>query len=93
MLSLRPEQRGTAAQLAQELERAADSLTLPRSPPSPSVPEQPAARSAEPPAASPASTPRAPMHSRRRWLAITAAAGALATWAGWMALDTSGNPR
>ncbi len=62
MLSMRPEERGTAAQLARDMEHAASSLTAPSS----ALPG-----------------PRARMRS---WLAIAAVAGALATWAGWLAL-------
>jgi hypothetical protein len=66
MLSVHPEQRGTAAQLAQEMERAAASLSA-------------------------ASAPRrrALTRSWRPWLATAAAAGALATWAGWRARGTN----
>ena len=89
MLSIPPEQRGTPAQLAQALEQAADSLT-PRGspPPSASAPEPPAVRSTHAPASAPDAPPRARQPSRRRWLAMAAAAGALATWAAWMAPHT-----
>jgi hypothetical protein len=80
MLSLRPEQRATPAELAQALEQAADSLS-PLSPlPSASGAAPAAVRSAE----APAHSPRAPVHSRPLWLALAVVAGALATWAGWM---------
>jgi serine/threonine protein kinase len=70
MLSVRPEQRGTAALLAQELERAAASLAD---------------------SSSVLSSPRA--RTRFWWpgLAAAAVAGALATWAGWMALGLPGD--
>jgi len=80
MLSIRPEQRGTAAELTQALEQAADSLTRPSPLPSASGAEPTAVHSAE----APASSPRAPVNSRPPWLALAVAAGALATWAGWM---------
>jgi serine/threonine protein kinase len=83
MLSIRPEQRGTAAQLAQALERAADSLSASCSPSSTSVPEPPAVRSAQVPASPRALPPRA-LASSWRWLGLAAAAGALAMWALWM---------
>jgi len=83
MLSIRPEQRGTAAQLAQELEQAADSLSASRSPPSASVPEPPAVHSAQVPASPRVLPPRA-LASSRRWIGLAAAAGALATGALWM---------
>jgi hypothetical protein len=70
MLAVRPEQRGTAALLAQELERAASSLTD-----SSSVP----------------SSTRARTRSWWLWLATGAVAGALATWAGWMAFGPPGD--
>jgi serine/threonine protein kinase len=69
MLSLRPEQRGSAAELAPALEQAADLLTPIRLLPS---------------AEAPVSSPRAPVHSLPPWIALAVAAGALATWAGWM---------
>jgi serine/threonine protein kinase len=69
MLSMRPQQRGTAMLLAQELERASSSLAD-----SPSVPSSSQART----------RPWWP------WLATGAAVGALATWAGWIALGPRG---
>jgi hypothetical protein len=80
MLSLRPEQRGTPAELAQALEQAADLLSPPSLLPSHSGAEPAAARSAE----APADEPQAPVHSRPLWLALAVVAGALATWAGWL---------
>ena len=59
MLSIRPEQRGTAAQLAPALEQAADALTRFPSLPSASAPEPPAVRGA----GAPARRPRAPVAS------------------------------
>jgi hypothetical protein len=70
MLAIRPEERGTAAQCAWELERTAASLT-----------DFPSALS----------VPRARMRSWRPWLATAAVAGALTTWAGWMALTAPDN--
>jgi serine/threonine protein kinase len=80
MLSIRPEERGTAAELAPVLERAADSLTPPCPLPSASEAEPAPVCRAE----ASASSPRAPVHSRPPWLALAVAAGALAMWAGWM---------
>jgi serine/threonine protein kinase len=87
MLSIRPEQRGTAAQLASELEQAADSLTVSRSPPTTSESGQAAVRCAEVPAPPPVLLPRAPVSSHR-WLVTAAAAGALLMGALWMLWDT-----
>jgi hypothetical protein len=81
MLSIRPEQRGTAAQLVPALEQAADSFSRLHSTPSPAAPEPTAVRSA----AAPAMSSRAPVPTRPLWLALAVVAGALATWAGWMA--------
>jgi serine/threonine protein kinase len=81
MLSLRPEQRGTAALLAQEMERAAASL--PDSSASLSAPlikEQVAGQSAGARA-----SPRKPLRSWRPWLAAGVAGLALATWTVWVA--------
>jgi hypothetical protein len=89
MLSLRPEQRGPPAQLAQDMERAADSLSRLHGPASVSVPEPPAVRSAEARAAAPARPARARVPLRRRWLALTVAVGALATGGAWMMLAHS----
>ena len=80
MLSLHPEQRGTPAQLAQAMEQAADSLSRPYSPPRPAGPEPTGGWSRK----APASSCRAPVHSRPLWLALAMVGGALATWAGWM---------
>jgi eukaryotic-like serine/threonine-protein kinase len=81
MLSIRPEQRGTPAELAEALEQAADSLTPPRPLPSASEAEPATVRSAE----APARSPRAPVHARPLGLTLAILAGAIATWAGWMA--------
>jgi serine/threonine protein kinase len=80
MLSIRPEQRGTPDELAQALEQAADSLSRPHSPPRPAGPAPTRVESRK----APASSYKAPVHSRPSWLALAMAAGALATWAGWM---------
>lgn len=80
MLSLRREERGTAGELAPALERAADMLASSRAFPSASVPE-PGEAQREP---APVQSPRAPVHSHPAWIAVAVAAGALATWAGWM---------
>jgi serine/threonine protein kinase len=76
MLSIRPGERGTAAELAQALEWAADSLTPPCPLPSASRAEPATVLCAEA-----ASSPRAPVHSRSPWLVLAVATGALATWA------------
>jgi eukaryotic-like serine/threonine-protein kinase len=86
MLSLRPEQRGTPAQLTQALEQAADSLSPPRLASTASVPERPAASSTEAP--SPTASLPAHLHVQRRRLALAAAAGALATVAVWLTAGT-----
>jgi serine/threonine protein kinase len=79
MLSLRPEQRGTAAQLAQEMERAAVSLpdsstSRSASYPEPAVGQRSGARA----------SPPAHLRSWRLWLAAGAASLLLATWTRWM---------
>jgi serine/threonine protein kinase len=61
MLSIRPEQRGTPAELAQALEQAADSLSPPRPLPSASGAEPEAVHSEE----APAHDPRAPVCGRQ----------------------------
>jgi hypothetical protein len=81
MLSIRPEQRGTPAELAQALEQAADSLSPPRLLPSVSEAEPATVRGAE----APDRGPREPVHARPLWLTLAIVAGAIATWAGWMA--------
>jgi hypothetical protein len=80
MLTLRPEERGTAAQLAQSLERAADSLTHPSPLPCASGTTPAPVCHAEASACS----PRAPKPSRPHGLVLVMAAGILATWAGWL---------
>jgi hypothetical protein len=80
MLSIRPEERITAAELAPALERAADSLTPRSSPACAAGPESVPAHRGQ----APASHPRTPVLSRLPRLALAVAAGALATWAGWM---------
>jgi serine/threonine protein kinase len=79
MLSLRPEQRGTAALLAQEMERAAASLPDSSACVSGSLQEQAAGQSAGARA-----SPRTRLRSWRRWLAAGAASVLLATWIRWM---------
>jgi len=80
MLSVRPEQRGTAAELVQALEQAADSLTPLRPRPSTSEAAPAAVRGAE----APDCGPRESVHVQPLWLTLAVVAGALATWAGWM---------
>jgi serine/threonine protein kinase len=85
MLSLRPEQRGTAAQLAQEMERAAASL-----PDSSASLRAPIIK--EPVAGQRAGTrasPWAHVRSWRLWLAAGVASLVLATWSWWR---TPGEP-
>jgi hypothetical protein len=84
MLSLRPELRGTAVQLARDLERAATSVTRER------LPTHSRTKNSEdgqhPGAETSRGHPhlRAAMHSWRAWLATAATVGALATWGVWM---------
>ncbi|MFL5343760.1 MAG: serine/threonine-protein kinase [Hyalangium sp.] len=75
MLSVRPEDRGTAAHWAQELERSARP-TLPKSPPLPA-----ASTVARDSAADIDS--RVPARPRRSWRLTAAAGVVLATWAWW----------
>ncbi len=85
MLSLRPEQRGTAAQLARDLERATTALTA--SCVSESIRKQDTADE-QPSGAGTSREPsrsRADTHAWRAWLATAAAVGALAMWGVWMA--------
>jgi serine/threonine protein kinase len=84
MLSLRPELRGTAALLAQEIERAATSL--PDSSTSQNAPLQEPVAGQRSGARAP---PRTHLRSRRRWLAAGAAVLTLATWIRWMSLGES----
>jgi serine/threonine protein kinase len=84
MLSLRPEQRGTAAQLAQEMERAA--APLPHSSTSQQVPLQ---KQGGEQSASASPSARTHLRFRRRWLAAVAAVLALALWTRWMPLGES----
>jgi serine/threonine protein kinase len=84
MLSLRPQQRGTAALLAQEMERAATSL--PDSSPSRNVPLQEQAGVQHSGASAP---PRAHPRSRRRWLAAGAGVLTLATGLWWLSVEES----
>jgi serine/threonine protein kinase len=79
LLSLRPEERGTAAHLAQEMERVASSLPDSSAPMNASTKEQVARKST---GASPSS--QAQLRSWRPWLAAGAAGLALATWVRWM---------
>jgi serine/threonine protein kinase len=75
MLSIEPGQRGTAAQLAQDLERAATALSSPCVPPDFSA----------------ASRPRAQARSWRPWLATAATGLALASGSAWLALEAPAN--
>jgi serine/threonine protein kinase len=84
MLSLRPEQRGTAALLAQEMERAAASLSDSQASRSASLQEPAAEQSAGAKA-----PPRTPLRSWRLGLAAGAASLLLATWIWWR---TPGEP-
>jgi serine/threonine protein kinase len=79
MLSVRPEQRGTAAQLAQEMERAASSLPDSSGPLKVSTQVQVAGQSSGARA-----SPQAYRRSWRLWLTAGAAGLALAMWTRWM---------
>jgi serine/threonine protein kinase len=79
MLSVRPEQRGTAAQLAQVMERAATSLPDSGGPLNASKQEQVAGQNSGARA-----SPQAHRRSWRPWIATAAAGLALATWTRWM---------
>ncbi|WP_224368339.1 serine/threonine protein kinase [Hyalangium versicolor] len=85
MLSLNPEQRGTALQLARDMERAATTSLGTRV----SVDfHAQDTRDGQPPSTGTPSVPpglRADTRSWRAWIAIAAAAGTLATLAAWMA--------
>ncbi|WP_224247480.1 serine/threonine protein kinase [Hyalangium gracile] len=81
MLSVRPEQRGTAAQLAEALEQAARSSPERRLP----VPvEVPAEAQAPVPKES---APARPRESVRPWLSAAAVFLALTAWVSWLASD------
>jgi hypothetical protein len=91
MVSVRPEQRGPTAQLAEALEQAAGSTTLPSAPPS-------LARQTPPPLPAPIEQPSAPSElviaessSRpsRPWLMVAPAILALLAWAWWATPGTS----
>lgn len=84
MLSLRPEQRGTAVQLARDLERAATSITGSREPAR--LREQDAGNGQHPgeETSRGRSRSRAVLLSWRTWLATAAAVGALALGGVWM---------
>jgi eukaryotic-like serine/threonine-protein kinase len=84
MLSMHAEERGTAAQLAQEMERVAASLPDSSAPVSASTKEQVVRQSA---GASTAS--RAHLRSWRTWLAAGAAGLAVVMWARWTTLAES----
>jgi serine/threonine protein kinase len=79
MLSLRPEERGTAAQLAQEMERVAASLPDSSVPVNVSTEEQVARQRV-----GASTSSRAHLRSWRSWLAVGAAGLAVAIWARWM---------
>jgi serine/threonine protein kinase len=88
MLSVRPEERGTAEELAELLEQSAESLVLVSAPAN--LVEEPPQASAQPreePSAARGAArlvrPRAYGQARRLWLATAAASLALATWAWW----------
>ncbi|MFL5349339.1 MAG: protein kinase domain-containing protein [Hyalangium sp.] len=99
LLSVRPRERGTAAQLAEALEQA-QAHARAESPPRSIAEVAPAARPSEPSSVSPA--PSAPLHSPLRgasagrasaaararpwrpWLVPTAASLILATWVWWL---------
>jgi hypothetical protein len=83
MLSMRPEERGTAAQLAQEMERVAASL------PDSSVPVNVTAEERVARQRSGASTSTRVQWSWRPWLAAGAAGLALAMWTRWMVTGAS----
>jgi serine/threonine protein kinase len=78
MLSMSPEERGTAAQLAQEMERVAASLSNSSAPWSASTKEQIAGQSA-----GASTSSRAHLRSWRPWLAAGASGLAVAIWARW----------
>jgi serine/threonine protein kinase len=105
MLSVSPEQRGTATQLAEALESAAESTVPSSAPPSLSPPmppsvtthdEQTASTSVPAPEKSPAekgsivrSLPRENGWPRRAWLTMATAGLALLAWAWWTSSRTS----
>jgi hypothetical protein len=84
MLSMRPQQRGTAALLAQEMERAATSLPSSTAPLNVSIPAQVAEQSA-----AAGASPRTRLRSRRRWLVAGAAVLSLAMGTWWMTAEES----
>jgi predicted Ser/Thr protein kinase len=105
MLSVRPEQRGSAAELAEALERAAESTAAPHAPPTP-VPQTPpsVAPHGEQASATPVPVPGHPSAEKasagrrrpqvdalplRAWLVTTTVALALLAWAWWVIPGTS----
>jgi len=84
MLSLRPQQRGTAALLAQEMERAATSLPDSNAPLNPSIQEQVDGQDSAARA-----SPQTCLRSWRLWLAAGAAGLALAMGTRWMTPEKS----
>jgi serine/threonine protein kinase len=86
MLSVRPEQRGTAAELAEALEQAAaEALASQRQEPTAPLEVQEQAPEKSPPAhdSSARVSPRSPPRRWRSWLATAAAGLVLAPWAWW----------
>jgi len=87
MLAEKPEDRGSAAQLAEELERAAELAEVPAP-----KPQQPAAQEPKAERASEASgptadvVPPAPVQLKRHWRVLAAAGLALAVWT-WKAVS------
>ncbi|MFL5346580.1 MAG: serine/threonine-protein kinase [Hyalangium sp.] len=81
MLSVSPEERGTAAQLAEALEQAA----RPAAPKSPAPPPAEAPSATRTPSRSVASRERPTARERARpWLAVVAMVLALTGWVGWL---------